>query len=423
MNEVHSLIDELHRREYGQILSVLVVMAGDLGIAEEILQDAFLIALENWTKKGIPRKPGAWLTTVARNKLIDRFRKKRPDSVDPSILEELIKMEEQSIEDDQEIPDERLKLIFTCCHPSLSTEQQIAITLHTLGGLSTAEIASAFLVPIPTIAQRLVRAKRKIREEKIPYSVPSTEQLAERMNSVLTVLYLIFTEGYASTAGDKLMRGNLCEEAIRLCRVLELLVRNIPTKIEIPQIQYSEILGLLSLMLLNHSRRNARLGKNGELKLLNEQNRSLWVQDEIQEGLTLVEKAFHIGHLGPYQIQAAISALHSKSPGPEYTSWKEIIHFYKILLSFMDTPVIRLNYAVAVSMVGDLQEGLSILDSVHADLEAFAPFYLAKADILFRMSKIQEAKESYRDALELTQNEVEKDFIRKKICSLEEEID
>ncbi|TGK05503.1 RNA polymerase sigma factor [Leptospira langatensis] len=420
MNEVHTRIDELHRKEYGQILSVLVGMAGDLGIAEEVLQDAFLVALENWTKNGIPRKPGAWLTTVARNKLIDRFRKKRPDSVDPSILEGLIKMEEQSQEDDAEIPDERLKLIFTCCHPSLSTEQRIAITLHTLGGLSTAEIASAFLVPIPTIAQRLVRAKRKIKEEKIPYSVPSAEQLAERMDSVLTVLYLIFTEGYASTTGNKLIRGDLCEEAIRLCRVLELLVRSSPTKIDIPTVQYSEILGLLSLMLLNHSRRNARLGHNGELKLLNEQNRTLWITSEIQEGLGLVEKAFYMGHLGPYQIQAAISALHAKSPGPEYTSWKEIVHFYRILLSFLDTPVIRLNYAVAVSMAGNLEEGFAILDSIRIELEAFAPFYLAKADIQFRMGKIQEAKESYRDALELTQNEVEKEFIRKKICGLEE---
>jgi RNA polymerase sigma-70 factor (ECF subfamily) len=315
------------------------------------------------------------------------------------------------------IPDERLKLIFTCCHPALPLEQQIALTLHTLGGLTTAEIAAAFLVPAPTLAQRLVRAKRKIKTAGIPYYVPPAHLLAERLDSVLSVIYLIFTEGYAATAGEALIRHELCDDAIRLCRVLELLIRQTAT--DVAPAQHAEVLGLLALMLLHHSRRKARVGPQGELVLLGDQERSLWDPRDIQEGLALVEKALNMRHPGPYQIQAAIAALHARAVSPAATDWAQIFGLYGELRRHIDNPVIRLNQAVAASLAFSPETGLHLLETLAADLDAYPPFLLARADMHQRMGSLEQARQAYRLALELTHNSVEREFIQRQIDSPE----
>jgi RNA polymerase sigma-70 factor (ECF subfamily) len=306
--------------------------------------------------------------------------------------------------------------MFTCCHPALPLDQQIALTLHTLGGLTTAEIAAAFLVPVPTLAQRLVRAKRKIKEAGIPYYVPPAHLLAERLDSVLTVVYLIFTEGYAATAGDALIRHELCDDAIRLCRVLELLIRQ--TQTDVSPAQHAEVLGLLAMMLLHHSRRRARVGARGELVLLDEQDRSLWDRRDLQEGLALVDKALSMRHPGPYQVQAAISAVHARAASPEATDWLQIAALYAELRRSVDTPIIRLNQAVAVSMAASPGGGLRLLEPLAEELDAYAPFHLARADMLRRMGQLESAREAYRLALDLTQNQVERDFILGRIAGL-----
>jgi RNA polymerase sigma-70 factor (ECF subfamily) len=408
-------IEKVYRQEYGQILAALIGWLGDFELAEEALQDAFLAALEHWPGEGLPTKPGAWLTTTARRKAIDRLRRDRPVPADPQELEALAPVQAQSDQDD--IPDERLKLIFTCCHPALPEEQQIALTLHTLGGLTTAEIAAAFLVPVTTLAQRLVRAKHKIKDAGIPYTVPPRHLLAERLDAVLLVLYLIFTEGYAATAGDALIRSELCDEAIRLARVLELLIRQ--TQTDVPPGQYAEVLGLLALMLLHHSRRSARVGAGGRLILLGQQDRSQWDQRNIQEGLALVEKAFYLRHVGPYQIQAAISALHAGAASAEATDWQQIAGLYEQLRRFNDTPIVRLNQAVAVSMFAGPDQGLDLLQQLADELDGYAPFHLARADLLQRLGQPAEARAAYTRALDLTQNQAEREFIAEQIKALQ----
>jgi len=416
-------IERVHRQEYGQLLATLIGWLGDLELAEEALQDAFLAAVEHWEREGVPHKPGAWLTTTARRKAIDRLRRSRAEAVDPQELETLPPAQlavTENFDDAGEIPDERLKLIFTCCHPALPLEQQVALTLHTLGGLTTAEVAAAFLIPAPTMAQRLVRAKRKIKDAGIPYYVPPAHLLAERLDSVLTVLYLIFTEGYAATAGEALIRHELCDDAIRLCRVLELLIRRSQTQTDVPTAQYAEVLGLLGLMLLHHSRRIARVGTRGELILLSDQDRSVWDKRDVQEGLALVEKAFNIRHVGPYQVQAAISALHARAPTAEATDWSQIAALYGELRRFTDTAIIRLNQAVAVSMAAGPATGLRLLQPLADELSAYAPFHLARADMFRRTGQREQAREAYRVALDLTQNKVERDFILGRITALGE---
>jgi RNA polymerase sigma-70 factor (ECF subfamily) len=414
-------IERIHRQEYGQLLATLIGWLGDFDLAEEAVQDAFLAAVEHWDADGVPQKPGAWLTTTARRKAIDRLRRARSISVEPGGLETLpparLSFEEEHFAEAGEIPDERLKLMFTCCHPALPVEQQIALTLHTLGGLSTAEIAAAFLVPVPTLAQRLVRAKRKIKAAGIPYYVPPAHLLAERIDAVLAVLYLIFTEGYAATLGDALLRHELCDEAIRLCRVLEMLIRQ--EKTDVPIAHYAEVLGLLALMRLHHSRRNARVGAGGELVLLAEQDRSLWHPLEIQEGLALLEKALLLRRPGAYQLQAAISALHTRASRAEDTDWPQIAALYGELLHYADSPVIRLNQAVAVAMATSPQAGLRLLEPLAGDLSAYAPFHLARADLLRRAGHLRQARDVYGAALDLCQNQVERNFILKQIGAME----
>ncbi len=414
-------LERVHRQEYGQLLATLIGWLGDFELAEEALQDAFLAALEHWPRDGVPHKPGAWLTTTARRKAVDRLRRARSTAVEPDQLETRSPAQLTVIEnydDLDEIPDERLKLIFTCCHPALPVEQQIALTLHTLGGLTTAEVAAAFLVPAPTMAQRLVRAKRKIKDAGIPYYVPPAHLLADRLDSVLSVLYLIFTEGYAATAGDALIRHELCDEAIRLCRVLELLIRRSRAQTDVPPAQHAEVLGLLALMLLHHSRRHARVSSQGELILLGDQDRSRWDKRNIQEGLALVETALRMRHAGPYQIQAAIGALHVQAATAESTDWIQIATLYRELRSFVDTPVIRLNQAVAVSMAASPQGGLRLLEPLADELSAYAPYHLAHADMLRRVGQLESAHEAYRAALDLTQNHVERDFILGRMAAL-----
>lgn len=418
MNDaLHHRIEQVHQQEYGQLLATLISVLGDLALAEDALQDAFLAAVDHWAREGVPRRPGAWLTTTARRKAIDRLRRTRTsttlsvEALPPALI---------AVTDDvdaiDEIPDERLKLIFTCCHPALPLEQRLALTLHTLGGLTTGEIAAAFLVPVPTMAQRLVRAKRKIKDAAIPYDVPPAHLLTDRLNAVLTVLYLIFTEGYGATAGEALVRQELCVDALRLCRVLERLIRQ--TRTDVPSAQYAEVLGLLALMLLHHSRQGARIGTAGNLIRLSDQDRSRWDQRAIQEGLALVEKALHLGHVGPYQVQAAISALHAQARTAEVTDWKQIATLYLVLRRYIDTPVIRLNHAIAVSMAVSPQYGLELVDPLADTLDSYAPFHVARADLLGRCGAFAQSREAYRVALGLTQNSVERTFLEERISGL-----
>ncbi|MEM7029071.1 MAG: RNA polymerase sigma factor [Chloroflexota bacterium] len=418
-DKLQALVEQVHQQEYSQLLATLISGVGDFELAEEALQDAFVAAIADWEKNGVPNKPGAWLTTTARRKAIDRVRRSRTANVDPQKLETLPPEQLSVIEDFDdvdEIPDDRLKLMFTCCHPALPVEQRIALTLHTLGGLTTTEIATAFLVPVPTLAQRLVRAKRKIKQAGIPYYVPPAHLLAERLDSVLTVIYLIFTEGYAATSGDALIRHELCDNAIRLCRVLEFLIRQ--TQTDVPPAQYAEVLGLLGLMLLHHSRRKARLGADGHLVLLTEQDRTLWDQRHIVEGLALVEKAFHMRQIGPYLLQAAISALHARAKTATETDWPQIAGLYAELRHFEDTPIIQLNEAVAVSMAYGPVAGLQKLTPLADDLPDFGPFYLAQADMYRRSEQSDQARAAYQRALDLTQNEVERSFILARLEAL-----
>lgn len=377
------------------------------------MQEAFAAALASWPEKGIPENPAAWITTAAHRKLIDRSRHERTKrDKEAAILYEAEAATQAGSEENEgsemHFPDDRLRLIFICCHPALNQESQLALTLRTLGGLSTPEIAKAFLLPETTLAQRLVRAKRKIQEAGIPYQVPPPSRLPERLASVQAVVYLIFNEGYVATAGDQLVREDMCGEAIRLGRVLcELLPRE------------PENLGLLALMLLHDSRREARV-QDDRLVTLEEQNRSLWDRVKISEGLAMVDKASRSGPVGPYQLQAAISALHAQAATPRETDWPQIAALYGRLLDFQNTPVVALNQAVAIAMSVGLKEGLSRIDALGTSgaLDHYYLFHAARADILSRMKIYGESSAAYRRALDLATNRMEREFLTRRLASL-----
>jgi RNA polymerase sigma-70 factor (ECF subfamily) len=367
--------------------------------------------MDRWPRDGLPENPGAWITTAARNRAIDRIRRKRRLRDKTDLIEALDRLRALPDEDELRMrawPDERLRLIFTCCHPALAPDAQVALTLRTLGGLTTREIARAFLATEPTVAQRLVRAKRKIREARIPYRVPPADLLPERLAGVLAVLYFVFNEGYASTEGP-LVRTDLCDEAIRLARVV---VAQLPEE--------PEALGLLALMLLQHSRRAARVDGQGEMVLLDDQDRGRWDQSEIAEGMGALERCRALCRPGPYQVQANIAAEHARAPHPDATDWPAIVASYRTLLRMQPSPVVALNLAVAVAMADGPQAGLSMMDRLGASgsLDRYHLFHAARADLLRRLGRAGEAADGYRRALDLATNPVERRFIERRIGEL-----
>ena len=400
-------VDALYRAEWGRILATLIRLFGDFDVAEEAAQEAFAAAVDSWAKDGVPEFPRAWIIQTAKHKAIDRLRRQTRFSEKLESYGQLIETVEQPQYDTEEIPDDRLRLIFTCCHPALALDAQVALTLRTLGGLETDEIARAFLVPTPTMAQRLVRAKRKIRDAGIPYKIPDVNDMPERLDAVLTAIYLIFNEGYAATRGGPLVRGDLCSEAIRLGR----LVRNLL----VPQVP-AEVTGLLALMLLHDSRRNARLTENGDLVTLEEQDRTRWNGQQISEATSLVDEALR-GEVGPYTIEAAIAAVHCRANRPGDTDWSQIVRLYDLLQQLTPSPVVSLNRAVAVAMADGPQQGLTIISTVEAagDLTGYHLLHAAKADLLRRLGSLDEAAVSYKRALDLATNESERRFLERRL--------
>jgi RNA polymerase sigma-70 factor (ECF subfamily) len=407
------VLEQLYREEGGRIVASLIRLLGDFDLAEESAQDAFASAVEQWPREGVPQNPRAWIISTARHKAIDRIRRQTRFA---QRRDELIRMAEGEGESDEADPmgggvtDDRLRLIFTCCHPALAPEAQVALSLRTLCGLTTEEIARAFLVPPITMAQRLVRAKRKIRAARIPYEIPPPDVLPERIDTVMAVIYLVFNEGYAASHGDELVRADLCAEAIRLGRIVcELITGN------------SEAQGLLALMLLQDSRRSTRVNSDGDIALLEEQDRTRWNRGQIREGLELINSAFSGGPPGPYLIQAAIASVHARARRAADTNWREIEALYAYLMRIRPSPVVELNHAVALAMASGIGEGLQRIESirVRSDLDGYHLMWAARADLLRRLERWDEAADSYRRALDLAIAEPERRFLTRRLREVE----
>jgi RNA polymerase sigma-70 factor (ECF subfamily) len=398
-------IDEIFRADHGRILATLIRLLGDFDAAEEALQEAFATALEQWPIAGTPHNPVAWLVGTARHKAIDRLRRRTRFA---EMQDAIVHHVELTASEEEPVPEDRLRLIFTCCHPALAVEAQVALTLRTLGGLSTEEIARAFLVPAPTMAQRLVRAKAKIRTARIPYEVPPDDALAERLEAVMIVVYLVFNEGYAASFGDRLVRRELCGEAIRLGRMLVELLPDV-----------AEPKGLLALMLLHDARRTTRLDDSGDIVLLEDQDRSRWDRVQIADGAQLIETALRLGPRtpGPYVLQAAIAAVHAQAPTPGATDWAQIAALYGVLVRVLPTPVVELNRAVAVAMADGVERGLALVEALErrGELSDYHLLPAARAELLRRIGRDADAAASYRRALALVRNDAERRHLEKRL--------
>ena len=408
----NSAVDDLYRSDWGRIVATLIRYFGDFEVAEEAAQEAFAIAVDQWRAEGVPEFPRAWIIQTAKHKAIDRLRRQTrfEEKLESYATSGLIETVAEPNYDTDEIPDDRLRLIFTCCHPALALDAQVALTLRTLGGLQTDEIARAFLVPATTMAQRLVRAKRKIRDAGIAYKVPDTNDMPERLDAVLTAVYLIFNEGYAPTRGEPVVRADLCTEAIRLGRLLHTLMA--------PQTP-SEVAGLLALMLLHDSRRDARLNEAGDIVVLEDQDRNRWNHAYINEALPLVQEALR-RLPGQFALEAAISAEHCKAARPEDTDWQQIVRYYTLLQQVTGSPIVALNRAVAVAMADGLEAGLSAIDLLasQGDLDEYHLLHAAHADLLRRLGSKTEAAESYKRALELVTNDSERRFLERRLAEV-----